>query len=145
MKQLGIAIAIASHAFRHKLDKGGQPYTLHLLRVWEGVKNESVHVQCAAWLHDLVEDFPEDWDSIRLFRNGFSEDTIRMVDLLTHKPEDTYDAYIKRIGTHSGATKVKISDLRDNSDITRLKGFRQKDKDRLAKYFKSYDYLKGKL
>ena len=141
MKQLGIAIAIASHEFRHRLDKGGQPYTLHLLRVWEGVKNESVEVQCAAWLHDLVEDFPEVWTLQRLRTNGFSEDTIRMVQLLTHNPEESYDLYIQRISLNAGATLVKLSDLRDNSDITRLKGLTKKDLNRLEKYFRAYTYL----
>lgn len=141
MKQLGIAIAIASHAFRKRLDKGGQPYTLHLLRVWEGVKDESVHVQCAAWLHDLLEDYPDEWDILRLARNGFSEDTIRMVDLLTHRKDEPYEKYIKRIASNTGATAVKLADLRDNSDITRLKGLTKKDLDRLEKYFRAYTYL----
>ena len=141
MKQLSIAIAIASHAFRHKLDKGGQPYTLHLLRVWEGVKEESVHIQCAAWLHDLLEDYPEDWSTTRLKANGFSEDTIRMVELLTHIKGEPYDVYIKKVSKNTGATKVKISDLIDNSDITRLKGLTKEDFKRLEKYSRSYHYL----
>ena len=109
--------------------------------MWECVKNETVEVQCAAWLHDLVEDFPEVWTLQRLRTNGFSEDTIRMVQLLTHNPEESYDLYIQRISLNAGATLVKLSDLRDNSDITRLKGLTKKDLNRLEKYFRAYTYL----
>ena len=141
MKQLGIAIAIASHAFRKKVDKGGQPYILHCLRVMNAVRTESVHVQCAAVLHDLLEDCPETWDILRLARNGFSEDTIRMVDLLTHRDDEPYEKYIKRIASNLGATAIKKADLRDNSDITRLKGLTKKDLDRIEKYHRAYTYL----
>ena len=33
MSKLGLAIAIAAEAFKDKVDKGGQPYILHCLRV----------------------------------------------------------------------------------------------------------------
>jgi hypothetical protein len=36
------------------------------------------------------------------------------------------------------ALLVKREDLRDNSDITRLKGLRQKDFDRMAKYIRAF-------
>ena len=39
------------------------------------------------------------------------------------------------------AKRVKREDLRDNSDITRLKGLRKKDFDRLEKYSKAFIYL----
>ena len=44
------------------------------------------------------------------------------------------DDYIKKISLSVRATKIKLSDLKDNSDITRLKGLTKKDFDRLEKY-----------
>ena len=46
-----------------------------------------------------------------------------------------------KISTDKLATKVKLADLKDNSDITRLKGLSKKDFDRMEKYHRSYIYL----
>jgi (p)ppGpp synthase/HD superfamily hydrolase len=58
MKQnmLGIAIAMASEAFKYTVDKGGEPYIMHCLRVMNAVKHLGEDVMCAAVMHDLVED-----------------------------------------------------------------------------------------
>lgn len=40
------------------------------------------------------------------------------------------------------ALRVKKEDLRDNSDITRLKGLSEKDMKRMVKYCKSYTKIK---
>lgn len=66
---------------------------------------------------------------------------VRALDLLTHKKITPYDDYIKAIAFNSDATKVKLSDLKDNSDITRLKGLTKKDFDRMEKYHRSFIYL----
>jgi hypothetical protein len=39
------------------------------------------------------------------------------------------------------ARRVKREDIKDNSDVTRLKGLRQKDFERLEKYARAYTYL----
>jgi hypothetical protein len=65
--------------------------------------------------------------------------------LLTHAPDEPYDAYIKRIATNRDATKIKLEDLRDNSDITRLKGLRQKDFERMEKYHRAFLFLQKTL
>jgi len=136
---LGIAISLVANAFKEETDKGGHPYVLHCLRVMNVVSNESIHVRCAAVMHDLVED--TDWTLLELRELGFSEDCIRMLDLLTHDRSVPYMDYIKSIGRNSGATAIKLADLRDNSDITRLKGLTKKDLDRMEKYFLAYTYL----
>jgi len=41
--------------------------------------------------------------------------------LLTHDPAEPYQDYIERISTSYDAIRVKIEDIRDNSDITRMK------------------------
>lgn len=140
MKMLALAIAIASEAFKTKLDKGGQPYILHCLRVMNNVGDDLVTKICAV-LHDLVEDCPE-WTFLRLRQEGFSEEVIYILQLLTRiEGEDYMEDYINRIALHNKATGIKRADLRDNSDITRLKGISKKDIDRIQKYHTAYLYL----
>lgn len=141
MKKLALAIAITAEAFKEKLDKGEQPYILHCLRVMNAVNGDEC-TKCAAIMHDLVEDCSE-WSFTRLVGLGFSEKTMRLMYLITHCKETPYDEYIKAISVDKDATEIKLRDLEDNSNITRLKGLRKKDFDRLEKYHKAYTYLKS--
>lgn len=141
-KHLALAISIVADAFVDDVDKGGHPYFLHCYRVWFGVKDEDLETQIAAMLHDLVEDKPEIWTFDRLYEVGFSLGVISILKLLTHnKKLESYEDYIERISTDPRATKVKISDLKDNSDLFRLKEVTKKNLNKLSLYFKSYHYL----
>lgn len=140
MNMLGKAIAIASKAFQDKTDKAGQPYILHCLRVMAGVSQGDSELMQAAILHDLVEDTLWSFDALR--DEGFSERVVNILRLITHdKEKDSYEAYIKRISTCQDAKAIKRADLIDNSNITRLKGLRQKDFERIEKYHKAFVYL----
>jgi (p)ppGpp synthase/HD superfamily hydrolase len=135
---LGIAIAIAAKGFKDKTDKGGEPYILHCLRVMNSMSTPEEKI--LGVLHDVVEDGVISIEELRAL--GFSEDILDDLKLLTHLKEDDYlDVYIKKIATSKRATKVKLADLKDNSDITRLKGLRKKDFDRMEKYHKAFIYL----
>jgi (p)ppGpp synthase/HD superfamily hydrolase len=135
---LGIAIAIAAKGFKDKTDKGGEPYILHCLRVMNSMSTPEEKI--LGVLHDVVEDGVISIEELRAL--GFSEDILDDLKLLTHLKEDDYlDVYIKKISTSKRATKVKLADLKDNSDITRLKGLRKKDFDRMEKYHKAFIYL----
>lgn len=138
---LARAIQIASHAFVDKKDKGGQPYIMHCLRVMNGVEHLGSEAMQAAIMHDLVEDCKEyTFDRLKIF--GFSDEVILILQLLTHRKETDYMQYIKALSVHPIAKAIKMSDIRDNSNITRLKGLRAKDFDRLQKYAIAYEYLK---
>jgi len=63
------------------------------------------------------------------------------VDLLTHRDDDTYEEYIDRIRTNIDAIRIKRKDLEHNSHITRLKGIKTKDTDRMKKYHKAFMLL----
>ena len=149
MKLLALAIAITAEAFKNKLDRGGQPYILHCLNVMDNTDGDEDE-KCAAVMHDLVEDTRSDqmpdipWTYERLRSAGFSERTIDLIKMVTF-PENCddiqYMEQIKRIALNPGAKKIKKADLRHNSDITRLKGLRKKDIDRLEKYSRAYIYL----
>jgi (p)ppGpp synthase/HD superfamily hydrolase len=138
MKKLGLAISITAKAFEDILDKGGQPYILHCLRVMNNVQGDEC-VKCASVMHDLIED--TDWTFEQLTTLGFSDKTVGLLHLLTHQRETSYDDYIKAISVSKEATEIKIRDLEDNSNITRIKGARKKDFDRIEKYHRAYIYL----
>lgn len=140
---LAKAIAIAAAAFKNKLDKGGRPYILHCLRVMNNaryINPNDEDLMCIAVLHDLLEDCDDEWSAQRLRDEGFSDRVISALELLTHIDGD-YDMYIKVIAFSDDARSVKLADLVDNSDITRIKGLRKKDMDRLEKYHRAYTYL----
>lgn len=142
MNQLGLALAIASTAFKEKTDKGGEPYMMHCIRVMQGVNTKDVRVKAAAVLHDLLEDCKDDWSAKRLLDAGVDGYTVGLVRMLTHDKENMqYEDYINLIAGNHDARQIKLSDLRDNSNITRLKGLSKKDFDRMEKYLKAYTYL----
>jgi len=136
---LGKAIAIASEAFADKKDKGGQPYILHCLHVMHEVKSFGIEAMIAAVLHDLIED--TEWTAEQLISEGFKEHTVTIIKLLTHADHEPYDDYIERVSLNHIARAIKKADLRHNSDITRMKGLREKDFKRLEKYHRAYAYL----
>lgn len=134
------AIAIAAMEFAGKFDKGGKPYILHCLHVMHKVGPDDQELMTIAVLHDLIEDTP--WTIQRLMSEGFSHRVVMAIDCLTHEDDVSYDDYIRRIATNEDARKVKREDLKHNSDITRMKGLRQKDFIRLEKYHKAYEFLR---
>lgn len=141
MDMLTRAIAIAAEAFKDRKDSGGKPYILHCLEVMNNVPDED---KVPAVLHDFIEDsFENTEDGIRLLRyKYFSEEDIKVIDLLTHRKEDDYNSvYIKKIATCPRAIRIKLRDLEHNSQITRLKGLTKKDFDRMEKYHIAYTYL----
>lgn len=135
------AIAIVAVAFQGKLDKGGTPYVLHCLHVMDGVKSLGSEAMQAAVMHDLIED--TDWTFTMLHEEGFSQTVISTVERLTHRLGESYDEYLDRVAVCPVARAIKREDLKHNSDITRMKGLRDKDFKRLEKYHRAYAFLGG--
>lgn len=138
---LALAISISASAFEEKLDSGGYPYILHPLRVMENPKCNTETRKILAVLHDTVEDTPITLDQLHSY--GFPMSILSKLNILTKKEFQSYDDYIKLIASDPDCTAVKLADLEDNSLITRIKGFRKKDFDRLEKYYRAYTYLSG--
>ena len=145
MKKLALAIAITSEAFKNTLDKGGQPYILHCIRVMMNTRGDEC-TKCAAIMHDLVEDTnensPINYTFELLSEMGFSDKTVGLLKLLTHVKGVPYMDYIKGISISTDASEIKREDLKDNSNISRLKGLTEKDFKNLEKYCLSFQYLK---
>ena len=135
------AIAITATAFEGKLDKGCAPYILHCLTVMYGVREHGSKSMQAAVMHDLIEDTK--WTLEDLKKEGFDEEVILIVERLTHLSTDSYDSYLDKIAVCPKSRAIKMKDLDHNSQIHRMKGLRDKDFERLAKYHRAYSFLKG--
>ena len=131
------AIQIAIEAHQGQTDRAGASYILHLIRVMNAgqTKNEKI---CGI-LHDLVEDTPWTFEALR--KEGFSEEIINALECVTKQPNEPYTQFIERIKKNSLAVKVKLNDLKDNMDITRLTFITEEDTQRLNKYLKAYHSL----
>ena len=138
MSTIERAIEIALLAHKGQKDKSGVEYILHPLRVMERGKTEIEKI-CGV-LHDVIED--SDWTIEDLKNEGFSEGVISVIKCLTKETEnDDYDEFIERVANNPIAVQVKLNDLLDNMDITRLNKLNEKDLHRLSKYLRAYKRL----
>lgn len=135
MSTIEKAIEIAVMAHKGQKDKSGAEYILHPLRVMERGKSEIEKI-CGV-LHDVVED--SEWTFEMLKNEGFSDEVIAVLRCVTKESEkEDYDVFINRIAQNPIAVEVKINDLLDNMDITRLKELNEQDVKRLNKYLKAF-------
>ena len=136
--------AIIRAATRHEgqVDKVGQPYILHVLRVMLRLATEQERI--AGVLHDIVEDCQVTYDDLAAL--GYDEDIIDAIRCVSKLPEeeDDYDAFIQRVSRGSLlARRVKIADLRDNADLSRIPNPMEKDFHRTEKYLRAIKLLQA--
>jgi (p)ppGpp synthase/HD superfamily hydrolase len=140
MSTLERAIEIATQAHEGQVDKAGNAYIGHPLRVMAMGKTEQEKI--AGVLHDIVEDSP--WTFEMLEAEGFAPEIIAALKCVTKISEnEDYDDFIERVKKNPLAVAVKINDLTDNMDIRRLPYLSDKDVKRLKKYLKAYKKLVG--
>ena len=137
MSTLEKAIALATKKHAGQLDKAGQPYILHPLRLMLNV--ESMDQKMVAVMHDLLED--TDTTIVDLITLGFSQNVIDAVVALTKKEGESRLDAAKRIVKNSLARTVKLADLADNMDLSRIKSPTQRDFMCLEEYKKVKDFL----
>lgn len=124
------AMKIAYKAHQGQVDKAGIPYIFHPIHLAEQMEEE-IEI-CVALLHDVIED--TDVSEAMLKEAGIYVEIIENVKLLTKSKEEDYMDYIEKIKSSEIAVKVKLADLKHNSDVTRLPEITEKDKKRLEKY-----------
>mgnify|MGYP001493161649 CR=1 FL=1 len=135
------AIEIAVNAHKGVTDKGGNPYIVHPLRVMMSLKSDNEKI--VGVLHDVVED-AEDWDFERLKEEGFSEEVLDGLRSVTKiSDEEDYNEFVQRALSNAIGRAVKVADIRDNLDVTRIGELLQKDMKRLNKYKTSLKVLLG--
>lgn len=133
MSTLERAIALAAKAHEGQPDKAGAPYILHPLRVMLRVSTAEERI--TAVLHDVVEDCG--WSLDRLREEGFSESVIQAVDALTKREGEDYFAFVRRAAANPIGRNVKLADLQDNCDLSRIAEPTEGDRERTRKYVKA--------
>ncbi len=127
------AIYLAANAHKGQLDKGGEPYILHALRVMLAQKTDDARI--AGVLHDVVEDTSVTLDQLRWA--GVGDAALEAVRVLTHPKglsEAEYFAYIGEVKGCDIARVVKIADLFDNLNTDRIQDPTDRDHSRWNKY-----------
>jgi len=125
------ALEIAIQAHKGQVDKAGKAYILHPLRLMNQFVDGDLMI--VSILHDVVED--SSFTLNDLIDAGFSQIIIKAIDCLTKREDEEYSNFIDRVMTNSLARQVKIIDIKDNLDISRLhQPLSEKDIERLRKY-----------
>ena len=130
MATLESAIQIAAEAHAGQQDKAGKPYILHPIRVMLSVG--TTDEQIAAILHDTVEDTDVTYE--QLSEAGFSAEIISAVRALTKLDGESRVEAARRAVKHPIARQVKLADVKDNLDISRIPHLTYKDHARLDEY-----------
>ena len=127
-------VATARH--EGQTDKAGQPYIRHPERV--AARLRSPEEQVVGWLHDTVEDTGY---TLAQAEAQFGPETAAALDAVSRRPLEEWNQYLIRVKEHPVAKLVKISDLIDNSNLSRLNAVTLKDVERQAKYNRALRFL----
>ena len=127
---LETALQLAAAAHSGQKDKAGKPYILHPIRVMLSV--ETTDEQIAAILHDTVEDTDVTFE--QLSEAGFSAEIISAVRALTKLDCESRVEAARRAVGHPIARQVKLADVKDNMDMSRIPNPTDRDHARLDEY-----------
>ncbi len=130
MRILERALALAAQAHEGQTDKAGEPYILHPIRVMLNVRTDEERT--VALLHDVVEDTRITFQDLR--REGFSEAVIEAVRALTKYEGESREAAAQRAVANPIARNVKLADVSDNMDLSRIPHPTEADFSRLKEY-----------
>lgn len=130
------ARAFATKAHEGQIDKAGLPYITHPERVASRMENPEAQV--IGWLRDTVEDTPI---TLRDIEATFGPETAAAVDAISRRDGEPWSDYLERVAANPMARQVKISDLIDNSNLSRIPHVTLKDVERQKKYNKALKKL----
>ncbi|MCB1760431.1 MAG: HD domain-containing protein [Gammaproteobacteria bacterium] len=139
MSTLERAIEIAAKAHAGQVDKAGEPYIIHPIRVM--LRVTSIEARISAVLHDVVEDSDVTVDELR--NEGFSEVVLQAVEALTKRPGENRIQAALRAVSNETARKVKLADNAENMDLSRIPNPTAKDHARVKEYEKVREILLG--
>ena len=135
------AMRIAFEAHKNQIDKSGIPYIYHPIHLAEQMVDEAT--TCVALLHDVIEDTDMTFEQLQA--EGFTPEMITALRLMTHDESVPYMDYVSEIQKNPIAAKVKLADLKHNSDLTRLDYVDEKALIRVEKYKKAIELLTNSL
>lgn len=135
------AIAIAVRAHTGQVDKSGEPYILHPLRVMMAMTDMSLRT--VAVLHDVLEDTTVTLSELQ--NAGFDSYYIESLLALTRGENEVYTDFILRCAGNCYAQLIKIADIEDNLDHWRRVLGGENDLHRIRKYTLAHHFLTGRL
>lgn len=106
---------LAEEAHATQTDKAGRPYIEHVRRVAAAVAGDDA-AEMVAWLHDVLEDQPTFATQVMLFPQA----VVEAVFDLTRGVNKSEAFYYWNIRQSPLSLKVKLADIADNSDESRL-------------------------
>ena len=131
------AMKLCFEKHKDQVDRCGIPYPFHPFHVAESMMDEDT--TCVALLHDIVED--SDMALEQLHDEGFPDEVVEAVKLLTHDESVPYFEYVAVLKDNKIAREVKMADLKHNSDISRLDVVTDRDLKWMEKYKKAFEIL----
>ena len=131
------ALQIAVDAHIYQVDKTGAPYIFHPIRVSNRCSTDEERI--VALLHDTIED--TEVTAEYLLMEGFPHNIVDAILSVTRNDDEIYDDFIKRCRLNPSGRQVKLHDLEDNLDVTRLPQIIEEDLPRLNKHLKAYKFL----
>lgn len=135
------AMIIAFEAHKNQVDKSGVPYIYHPMFLAAQMQDEKT--TCVALLHDVIED--TDMTLEQLKAQGFDEDILTALKVITHDKSVPYMDYIRAIKENKIATVVKIADLEHNSDLSRLNEVTERALLQAEKYKRAIQFLRDEV
>lgn len=131
------ALEIAYQAHANQVDKSGKPYIGHIERVAARMKSDEA--KCVALMHDVLED--TQLLTVAEMRRLFGDAITDGVLAVTRRDGEDYAAFVRRAGENRLGREVKIADLIDNSNLSRLEQVTIRDVQRQRKYNDALLYL----
>jgi hypothetical protein len=127
------AVIMAANAHRYQVDKAGEAYLLHPVRVCQRkvfevygdvrtLRPQTANEMVVSLLHDVLED--STYILGDLIGAGFPEECIDALVAMTHGMYETNEDYWARVKANPIARRIKYEDIADN--INRL-GFLAND------------------
>lgn len=132
MSSIEKAVEIAARAHAGDVDKAGNPYLFHPLRLMFAV--EQPFEKMAAVLHDVVEDTPITLEDLQA--EGFDPQVLSAIEALTKRPGESRLEAAARAASNNITRVVKLADVTDNMDLSRISEPKDKDFERLKEYVK---------
>ena len=114
------ASLVSFEAHKEDKDKAGYPYFMHPMTL--AMQFDDEMTVCVALLHDVVEDHANDGYTLEFLEKEFPKEVIDALKLLTHVDGVDYIEYVKKIKENPIARRVKLADLKHNSDLSRKGG-----------------------
>lgn len=130
-------VHIAADALEGIKNKFGRNAIDHATKV--ALKSETEEEFVVSMLHDVIEDTDLTLNDLK---DELTSGELTALDHITRRDGENYFDYIRRVSENELATKVKLSDLKDNMDLTYYDEVKEEHLSLLNRYLKAYKMLK---